>query len=153
MTRLLDRVSVYEDEKHLNLIGYGTYLGSYAIDIKPGVVHPRILLDSGKEILGFQCYFIENQNAPPSPTLNVTLGRKTEIFLPISTSEMRLEKSDHVFEKGEMLTIQHLETKLWPHRLYVAAAVTVLGTLSYLIVTQMGLPLHFPIEPDPRHYE
>lgn len=49
------------DDKHVNLLGYGVYIGDLRCSISIASINPCILLDNGRYVWGCQCWWGEEE--------------------------------------------------------------------------------------------
>src|SRR3989338_10151763 len=124
-------------------LGLGTYLGTFlVIKVKGGddIETVRILLDCGKKIFGYECWWAEDDTLPKAPAFELVLHKDVRVFQPVG--ESRLGRTNEWLPAGEKIMVEKLEPKIYDHRDQVAVQFARDGRTVYLLATEVGFP-HF----------
>lgn len=92
-------------------IGLGTYLGE---DHWHGMIVPRIVLDSGQQIFGPECWWWSDPDAPPLTPFTYTMTRGTRVF---ERDGDCLRKDRYRLDKNDQITVVGFEALPYDHGL------------------------------------
>ena len=124
-------------------LGLGTYLGTFlVIKVKGGddIETVRILLDCGKEIFGYECWWAEDDTLPKAPPFELVLPKDVRVFQ--SVGKFVLGHTSERLSAGEKIVVEKLVPKIYDHRHQVAVQFARDGRTAYLLATEVGFP-HF----------
>ena len=135
------RVHVMDAQMRSEL-GLGTYLGKFLVEVGEcgNMETVRILLDCGKKIFGYECWWAEDDTLPKAPAFELVLPQDVRVFQPVG--ESRLGRTNEWLPAGEKIMVEKLEPKIYDHRDQVAVQFARDGRTVYLLATEVGFP-HF----------
>lgn len=130
------RVGVLSADMSADL-GLGTHLGEEMIAELGNHTSPKILLDTGKVIYGYQCNWTELEGAPPLKPFRITLGTRARLL----ENEGRLLINTRRFlSPGMEVLIEGLVVAYFDHRSVVAAMITLDGDTFFLLTEEIRFP-------------